>query len=104
MEILFGLKRDDEGLTVAQQLVEGPFNPGLKSNAYYSIGFTHKHMGKLEDAKRDFLKSIAIDFRKQQVVMTQLRQHGYYDGEVADNWNSKAENALDACLVDPECL
>ena len=36
-------------------------------------------------------------------VVTQLRQSGYYEGEVTDYYGEKARNGLQACILDPEC-
>lgn len=105
MEIkaLFHLKRHDEALLKASKLIEETNNEFARGEALFWRGFVNKALGHAKDSLRDFEQSFALHPQWQMAVLTQLRQSGYYDGEVTDSYSEEARNGLQACILDPEC-
>lgn len=103
IKALFQLKRHDEALLKASQFIEVTSNEFALGEALYWRGFVNKALGHPEDSLRDFERSFAFHPQWQMAVLTQLRQSGYYEGEVTDSYSEAARNGLQACILDPEC-
>jgi tetratricopeptide (TPR) repeat protein len=104
MDALLGAKKYKESILVAEEIRDGFFLPSTRSDAVYTIGLNKRRLGLKQEAMEAFLKSVDIDPGEGEVLLTQLTQRGYYEGETTDPINEKVKNGLEACMVDPECL
>jgi tetratricopeptide (TPR) repeat protein len=103
IEALFQLKRHDEALLLATKFIDETNIDFARGEALFWRGNVNKALGHAENSLRDFEQSFALHPQWQMAILTQLRQSGYYDGEVTDTYNGKARNGLQACILDPEC-
>jgi tetratricopeptide (TPR) repeat protein len=104
MRAQLALKNHSEAAKLADQLVSSAMTYAARADALFWSGVIDKRQGKTKDATAKIKESVQLDGQIQASVMTQLTQNGYYEGDVSEAWSFKADNALEACMVDPQCL
>jgi tetratricopeptide (TPR) repeat protein len=100
---LYKLKRYNEGLKLADELLDGTVPQAAQGPIYFWRGFINKQLGNKDDALHDLETSFALDPTRLMAGITQLRQTGYYNGSVKDSYSPALQNAFMACIVDPAC-
>jgi tetratricopeptide (TPR) repeat protein len=103
IESLYQLKRHDEALLRATKLIVETNDGFARGEALFWRGFINKALHHNEESLEDFEQSFSFHPQWLAATLTQLRQSGYYAGEVTDYYNEKARNGLQACILDPEC-
>jgi tetratricopeptide (TPR) repeat protein len=104
VQALSAAKKYEQSVSAGQLIVTGAYDPYTKSEAFYYLGFSKQRLGKNKEAADDFLKSVDAYPPQSQVLLTALSQNGYYEGEIADPMSERVKTALEACMIDPECL
>lgn len=103
IEALCQLQRYNDALTRANEMLNQPISRATIPKILFWRAYTKKHLHLHEEALQDFEQSFSFKSWHLSAVLTQLRQSGYYDGNVTDPYSEKARNGLQACLLDPEC-
>lgn len=103
IEALYQLQRYNDALTRANEMLNQPISLATMPKILFWRAFTKKQLHLHEEALRDFEQSFSFNSWHLSAVLTQLRQSGYYDGDVWDPYSEKARNGLQACILDPEC-
>ncbi|MDP1699714.1 MAG: tetratricopeptide repeat protein [Aestuariivirga sp.] len=103
IEALYQLQRYNDALTRANEMLNQPITVATVPKILFWRAFTKKQLHLHEEALQDFEQSFSFKSWHLSAVLTQLRQSGYYDGDVMDPYSEKARNGLQACILDPEC-
>ena len=103
IEALYQLQRYNDALTRANEMLNQPITTATMPKILFWRAFTKKKLHLHEEALQDFEQSFSFRLWHLSAVLTQLRQSGYYDGDVMDPYSEKARNGLQACILDPEC-
>lgn len=103
IEALYQLQRYNDALTRANEMLNQPISLATMPKILFWRAFTKKQLHLHEEALQDFEQSFSFNSWHLSAVLTQLRQSGYYDGDVWDPYSEKARNGLQACILDPEC-
>jgi tetratricopeptide (TPR) repeat protein len=104
VQALSAAGKHEQSVSAGQRIVAGAYDPYTKSEAFYYLGFSKQRLGKNKEAADDFLKSVDAYPPQSQVLLTALSQNGYYEGENTDPMSDRVKTALEACMIDPECL
>ena len=103
IEALYQLQHYNEALTRANEMLNQPISLATMPKILFWRAFAKKQLHLHEEALQDFEQSFSFKSWHLSAVLTQLRQSGYYDGNVMDPYSEKARNGLQACILDPEC-
>lgn len=103
IEALYQLQRYNDALTRANEMLNQPISLATMPKILFWRAYTKKQLHLHEEALQDFEQSFSFKSWHLSAVLTQLRQSGYYDGNVTDPYSEKARNGLQACILDPEC-
>lgn len=103
IEALFQLQRYNDALTRANEILNQPISLATMPKILFWRAYTKKQLHLHEEALQDFEQSFSFKSWQLSAILTQLRQSGYYDGNVMDPYSEKARNGLQACILDPEC-
>ncbi len=104
MQSLSKLQRLSDLKVTAEKLISQEIPDWYKAAPRFFLGVVKKKSNDLEGAKEDFLWARQRNDFYQRALITQLLQNGYYDGGTADPWSIEAENGLEACLIDQDCM
>jgi tetratricopeptide (TPR) repeat protein len=104
MELLYLDKQYQKSLDASNEILQGFFLPETKAFALYHRGATKKQLGDLKGAQADVENAMSQDRQIKAMAMTQVLQAGYYEGQQDDPFSDKVSNALEACMIDPECF
>lgn len=103
IKALYQLQRYNDALTRANEMLNQPISLEIMPKILFWRAYTKKQLHLHEEALQDFEQSFSFKSWHLSAVLTQLRQSGYYDGDVMDPYSEKARNGLQACILDPEC-
>jgi len=98
------LQRNSEVREIAEKLLQADLSDWYRATPTYYLGLVKKASNDVQGAKEDLIWAGAHNEFYQQAILTQLEQNGYYKGEVTDPWSKEAENGLEACLIDVDCM
>ena len=111
IRILDTTKRYNELVKFANHVIESKPTTETKSWIYYWRGLALKKLGNTNDALKDYKKTI---LNGSELITTPLYnsliQHGYLKADFSwvskkppDLYSKEFANALEACVIDPEC-
>ncbi len=103
IEALYQLQRYDDALSRANEILNRPMTAATIPKILFWRAYTKKQLHLHAEALQDFEQSFSFKSWHLSAVLTQLRQSGYYDGNVTDPYSEKVRNGLQACILDPEC-
>ena len=107
---LLHLKRYEDAVSYASWLVAKNPDPSYAYDYYYVRGLAQYRLGRGEEALHDILTAAAADEFSNRRITTQMRQSGYLEvapnalGKPFDVTSKAFHNALEACMIDPECI
>lgn len=104
MQTLTILRRSTELKETAEKLLQADLNDWYRAVPRFYLGLAKKASNDVVGAKEDLLWAGGHNEFYQQAILTQLEQSGYYSGQITAPWSLEAENALEACLIDADCM
>jgi tetratricopeptide (TPR) repeat protein len=104
VDALIALKRYQEASDRAEKALMSLHTDQDQSHLLQALGKTSKRLRKYPEALA-YYRSLSKYFGNEPWPFNQkLIREGYYDGKPTDQYNEKADNALQACVLDPECF
>jgi tetratricopeptide (TPR) repeat protein len=103
----YNLYQETGKIDLAEKILDDAIDNSASSRvrawASYKRAQVKKTRKNLDGALADLEESINLDPRWLAQVVTQTQALGYYELESAEDLNAELRNALQACLIDPEC-
>jgi tetratricopeptide (TPR) repeat protein len=101
---LLRIGKNKEAAEIGVQVVANGRNQNLVDKSSYYAGLAMARLGNIAEARRLISAPVANNPKYRSLLITQLRQEGFYEGDNKDEMNDKIVNALEACLLDIDCL
>ncbi len=96
--------KNKEAANIGVRAVANGQNKNLIDKSSYYAGLAMTRLGNIAEARRLISAPVANNPKYRSLLITQLRQEGFYEGDNKDEMNERIVNALEACLLDFECL
>jgi tetratricopeptide (TPR) repeat protein len=96
--------KNKEAAEIGVRAVANGQNNNLIDKSSYYAGLAMARLGNIDEARRLISAPVAKNPKYRSLLITQLRQEGFYEGDNKDEMNEKIVNALEACLIDDDCL
>lgn len=103
VKALYHLGRLEEALTAADKVLNSAISNQSRGEVLFWRAYINKKLDRPEDVLRNFEQSFALEPHFLKGSLYRLKNFGYYEGEMTDNYSERARNGLQACIVDPEC-
>jgi tetratricopeptide (TPR) repeat protein len=103
VRLLAILGRHDDVVSKANEYLAGGLAPLQAAYLQMLRGSSYRKLGKPKEALQSFRTGLTELGQTPWSQLTNLIVAGYYDGTPQDTYNEKIDNALQACILDPEC-
>lgn len=103
IQALFHLNRYDETIAATSAGLLLPATDKDRGLMYFYRAYAYRGKGNIKQAQTDVLMSFGYDPWWQMATLNHARMRHYYDGDDNAPLGEPQKNAVEACMVDPEC-